>query len=130
MISSVNHPWGYGQSAIDRYGDFWANLDFTFNDNLRESSFKRDFKEINVGTLHVGGSNIRMSYKELIDQFVEVRHIVTLAHIKTLDKNETFHINVHHREFKLKKHEISKLYETLDGALTILRKKYALGLYL
>ena len=128
MKSSVNQPWSIGEKQISRYGKTWANLDFIIS-TMNKKQFKEDPYNTNVGTLKVSNRNINMMYKHLIAQSSNISQLANAVYMNDFDKEQKYEIMVSGEVFLLRKHEITKLDETLRDALDTIKKQYHLNIW-
>ena len=130
MTNSINQPWAISEKYIKRYGETWANLDFTFEEKISADNFKTDPMNCTIGHLNIFNQHIHMRYKDLIAYEKSVTTTAANVYANKLKKEETFPIDIKGRILVLQKHEIGKLAQTLSDALAVSMKKYELGLYL
>lgn len=130
MIKSINQPWAISIDYQNRYGDLWYNLDFIFEDKISAENFKTDPMVCLIGNLHIAGLQIRMTYKDLILYAKEISTASMDAYESKLGKHSTFNVEIKGRAFIIKKHELSKLSQTINDALHTAVRSYELGLYL
>jgi len=130
MTSSINQPWAISEKHSSRYGTTWTNLDFVFDQKISAENFKTDPLDCSMGTLIVAGQTIKMRYKDLITYTKAIETYTNNMYAAKPKKDETFSLEIKGRNLVLVKHEIGKLNETLNDALTIALRNYELGLYL
>ena len=130
MTNSINLPWAISEKYIKRYGETWANLDFTFEEKISADNFKTDPMNCTIGHLNIFNQHIHMRYKDLIAYEKSVTTTAANFYANKPKKEETFPIDIKGRILVLQKHEIGKLAQTLSDALAVSMKKYELGLYL
>jgi hypothetical protein len=130
MTTSINHPWAISDKIRSRYGDTWADLDFTFEPKISAEIFREDPMNVTMGEIHIVTTAIPMRYKDLISYTKSVGTLATNLYAERPAKTETFEVSIKGRVFMLNKMEIVKLYETLNDATNTAVKAYELGLYL
>ena len=130
MTKSINQPWAISIEYQNRYGELWYNLDFIMEDKISAENFKSDPMVCLIGKLHVAGQQIRMTYKDLILYAKEIATASIDAYETKPDKHATFNVEIKGRSFNMKKHELSKLSQTINDALHTAIRSYELGLYL
>jgi hypothetical protein len=130
MTTSINQPWAISDKFRSRYGNTWADLDFTFEPKISEEIFREDPMNVMMGSLHIVNTSIPMRYKDLISYTKSVGILSANLYAERPAKTETFEVSIKGREFMLNKMEIGKLYETLNDATNSAVKAYELGLYL
>jgi hypothetical protein len=130
MTTSINHPWAISDKIRSRYGDTWADLDFTFEPKISAEIFREDPMNVTMGEIHIVTTAIPMRYKDLISYTKSVGTLATNLYTERPAKTETFEVSIKGRVFMLNKMEIVKLYETLNDATNTAVKAYELGLYL
>jgi hypothetical protein len=130
MTTSINHPWAISDKIRSRYGDTWADLDFTFEPKISAEIFREDPMNVTMGEIHIVTTAIPMRYKDLISYTKSVGQLSTNLYAERPAKTETFEVSIKGRVFMLNKMEIVKLYETLNDATNTAVKAYELGLYL
>lgn len=127
---SINHPWGVSDEFRTRYGNTWADLDFTFEPKISAEIFGEDPMNVIMGSIHIVTTSIPMRYKDLISYTKSVGTLSTNLYSERIGKTETFEVSIKGRVFMLNRMEIGKLYETLNDSTNTALKAYALGLYL
>ena len=127
---TVNQAWATPTKFIDRYGKTWADMDFEINPKLSNYSFKNDPMNTIVGSLLLCGKTIPVKYKQLITANTVMDHYLAEIQLNRLSKDETIEINLFNSVFYLKKHEVTKLSETIMDSCDTIMKSYKLGLYL
>jgi hypothetical protein len=130
MTTSINQPWAISDKMRNRYGNTWADLDFTFESKISAEIFQEDPMNVSLGEIHIVTTAIPMRYKDLISYTKSVGTLATNLYAERPIKTETFEVSVKGRTFMLNMTEIVKLYETLNDATNTAMKAYALGLYL
>ena len=130
MTTSINQPWAISDKMRTRYGNTWADLDFTFEPKISAEIFGEDPMNVTMGLIHIVTTSIPMRYKDLISYTKSVGTLSTNLYSERIGKTETFEISIKGRVFMLNRMEIGKLYETLNDATNTALKAYALGLYL
>lgn len=129
MAGSINQPWGISEKFKTRYGNTWANTDFVMND-IHETQFKNDPMNVKVGTLHVGNVKIPMTFKHVISETTKLFNVMDTVFSRKDDKKQKYAISIMNKDFKLQRHEITRIAETLETAAESIPKGYQLGLYL
>lgn len=129
MTGSINQPWGITDKFVSRYGKIWANTDFVTN-NIHENEFRNDPMNTKVGTLHVGNVKIPMKFKDVISESTKLNQLSESLILTKSKKDQKFSITILNKTFELKKHEITRIVETLETAAEIIPRGYQLGLYL
>ncbi len=130
MTTSINQPWAISEKYSNRYGTTWTNLDFVFEEKISAENFKTDPMNCTMGTLTVAGQTIKMRYKDLITYTKAIETYTNNMYASKPKKDETFSLEIKGRNLLLVKHEIGKLNETLNDALSTSLRNYELGLYL
>jgi len=126
--NSVNQSWGISDKIRNRYGSIWADIDFIFTNKISQEAFREDPMNTPIGTLEVAGAKIRFKYKDLI---AYAKSITEQAITYSRVSNETrFPIDIKTFTVQLTPHEITRVSETLQDALTTTSRAYELGLYL
>ena len=130
MTTSINHPWAISDKYRTRYGNTWADIDFTFEPKISADSFKSDPMDCLMGQAHICNQHIKVYYKDLIVYAKQLN--TTMFNIYGLKpkKEEAFPIDFKGRTFMLTKHEVAKLSQTISDALDVSMRSYELGLYL
>lgn len=129
-IKSINHPWAISDKFKQRYGDVWTNLDFVFENKISEENFKTDPMNVTIGTLNIANQTIPMRYKDLISYAKSLQTYTANMYAERVSKEEVMSISIKGREFGLKRHEVSRLSETISEAQETAMRAYELGLYL
>ena len=130
MTTSINQPWAISDKMRNRYGNTWADLDFTFEPKISAEIFREDPMNVTMGSLNVVTTQIPMRYKDLISYSKSVGLVLTTVYEENAAKGTTYEVSIKGREFMLNRIEITKLYETLNDSLNTAIKAYELGLYL
>jgi hypothetical protein len=130
MTTSINQPWAISDKMRNRYGNTWADLDFTFEPKISAEIFGEDPMNVIMGSIHIVTTSIPMRYKDLISYTKSVGTLSTNLYSERIGKTETFEVSIKGRVFMLNRMEIGKLYETLNDSTNTALKAYALGLYL
>jgi hypothetical protein len=126
--NSINQPWAISDKIRNRYGNTWADIDFTFNEKISQEVFREDPMNTLIGTLEVAGAKIKFKYKDLIG-YTKSTAEQAASYCKI--KNETtFPIDIKSFTLQLTPHEITRVAETLHDAMTTVTRAYELGLYL
>ena len=130
MTTSINQPWAISDKMRNRYGNTWADLDFTFEPKISAEVFREDPMNVTMGSLHVVTTSIPMRYKDLISYTKSVGILAANLYAERPTKTETFEVSIKGRVFMLTTTEIGKLFDTLTDSLNSAIKGYELGLYL
>lgn len=130
MTTSINQPWAISDEFRNRYGALWTNLDFTFESKISAENFKTDPMNCSIGELRIANQTIKMRYKDLVLYSKEIDTYTTNMYASKPKKTDVFPVDIKGRVIMLAKHEMGKLCETLNDALTITMRNYQLGLYL
>ena len=130
MTKTVNQSWATPNKFIERYGKTWAEIDFEINPKISNYSFRNDPMNSVVGTLLLCGKRISLKYKQLFTANTVMDHYLAEIQLNRPGKEETLEINLFNSVFYLKKHEISKLSQTISDSCDTIMKSYKLGLYL
>jgi hypothetical protein len=130
MTTSINQPWAISDKMRNRYGNTWADLDFTFEPKISAEIFQEDPMNVMMGSIHIVTTAIPMRYKDLISYTKSIGTLSANLYAARPAKTETFEVSIKGREFMLNKMEIGKLYETLNDATITALRAYELGLYL
>ena len=85
---------------------------------------------ITIGELHIAKQQIPLRYKDLITYSKAIDVFTNNMYAERVSKNDEMHVAIKGREFSLRKHELTKLNETLSDALETAMRAYELGLYL
>ena len=128
-MNSINHPWGITDKFRTRYGNTWADMDFTIS-KINNYHFRNNPLDTVVGTLHICNKEIKFTYKQLITTSKSVSEMLKGVYFERVDKHTTINVNVNNTTFYLKKHELARLSETLADSIGCIDKSYQLGLYL
>ena len=130
MTTSINQPWAISEKHRSRYGNTWADLDFTMQPKISAEIFHDDPMNVMMGSLHIVNTSIPMRYKDLIAYTKSVGILAGNLSAERPAKTETFEVSIKSSVFMLTKTEIGKLYETLNDATNTAARAYELGLYL
>jgi len=130
MTTSINQPWAISDKMRNRYGNTWADLDFTFEPKISAEVFREDPMNVTMGSLHIVTTSIPMRYKDLISYTKSIGTLSANLYAERPAKTETFEVSIKGRVFMLTATEIGKLFETLNDSLNSAIKGYELGLYL
>lgn len=128
-MKSINHPWAVSDKYRNKYGDVWADLDFVFKEKISEDNFRMDPMNTVIGQLNVFNQRIEMLYKDIISYAKTVKTLSEESYI-TGTKNDSYEVRIKSQTFTLKRHELSKLSDTLNEAVSSTVRAYELGLYL
>jgi len=128
-MKSINNPWAVSDKYREKYGDVWADLDFVFKEKISEDNFRMDPMNTAIGQLNVFNQKIDMLYKDIVSYAKTVKTLSDESYI-TGTKNDSYEVRIKSQTFTLKRHELSKLSETLNEAVTSTVRAYELGLYL
>ena len=128
-MKSINHPWAVSDKYRNKYGDTWADLDFVFQEKISEDNFKTDPMNTNIGQLQIFNQKIDLLYKDIISYAKSIKTLSDESYM-TGTKNDIYDIRIKSQTFTLKRHELSKLAETLNEAASSTVRAYELGLYL
>lgn len=128
-MKSINHPWAVSDKYRNRYGDTWADLDFVFQEKISEENFRTDPMNTKIGHLNIYNQKIDMLYKDIISHSKTIKTLSDESYI-TGTKNDVYEVRIKSQTFTLKRHELSKLSETLNEASNSALRAYELGLYL
>ncbi len=128
-MKSINNPWAVSDKYREKYGDVWADLDFVFKEKISEDNFRMDPMNTAIGQLNVFNQKIDMLYKDIVSYAKTVKTLSDESYI-TGTKNDSYEVRIKSQTFTLKRHELSKLSETLNEAATSTVRAYELGLYL
>jgi hypothetical protein len=128
-MKSINHPWAVSDKYRNKYGDIWADLDFVFKEKISEDNFRTDPMNTTIGQLNVFNQRIEMLYKDIISYAKTVKTLSEESYI-TGTKNDSYEVRIKSQTFTLKRHELSKLSDTLNEAVSSTVRAYELGLYL
>jgi hypothetical protein len=130
MTHSINHPWGISEKHRNRYGELWANLDFVFADKISNDLFKEDPMNTHIGHLEIVNQKIKMRYKDLIFLSKNLQEKYNNMIFDKNSKDQTYPIDIKGQTFQLKRHEFSRLTETISEATESTLRGYEVGLYL
>jgi hypothetical protein len=130
MTNTVNQSWAIPEKFINRYGKIWAELDFEINPKLSNYAFRNDPLNTIVGTLLICQKRIPLKYKQLVKSLNVIDQYISDIHFNKVNKTATTAVKVFNNTFYLKKHEITKLYETITDSCDTIMKSYQLGTYL
>jgi hypothetical protein len=130
MTNSINHPWGISEKHRSRYGELWANLDFVFADKISNDLFKEDPMNTHIGHLEIVNQKIKMRYKDLIFLSKNLQEKYNNMLFDKNSKDQTYPIDIKGQTFQLKRHEFSRLTETIAEATESTLRGYEVGLYL
>ena len=130
MTHSINHPWAISEKHRNRYGDLWANLDFVFANKISNDLFKEDPMNTHIGHLEIVNQKIKMRYKDLIILSKNLQEKYNNMLFDKNSKNQTYPVDIKGQIFQLKRHEFSRLTETISEATESTLKGYEVGLYL
>lgn len=128
-MKSINQPWAVSDKYRGRYGDVWADLDFVFKEKISEDNFRTDPMNTIIGQLNVFNQRIEMLYKDIILYAKTIKTLSEESYI-TGTKNDSYEVKIKSQIFTLKRHELSKLSDTLNEAVASSLRAYELGLYL
>jgi hypothetical protein len=90
MTTSINHPWAISDKFRSRYGNTWADLDFTFEPKISEEIFREDPMNVMMGSIHIVTTAIPMRYKDLISYTKSVGILAANLYAERPAKTETF----------------------------------------
>lgn len=127
---TVNHSWATPDHLIKRYGKTWAELDFEINPKLSNYQFGNDPLNTIVGSLLICGKRVPLKYKQLVNSITSLDQYLADIHFNKPEKDEKIRIAVFNNIFYLKKHEITKLSQTITDSCETIMKSYKIGLYL
>lgn len=130
MTTSINHPWAISDKYRNRYGNTWADLDFTFEPKISAENFKTDPMNCLIGTVHVCNQNIKVFYKDLVIYTKQLTNFMINMYGMKPKKEDVFAIDFKGRTFMLTKHEVAKFAQTISDAYDVSVRSYELGLYL
>ena len=128
-MKSINHPWAVSDKYRYKYGDIWADLDFVFQEKISEDNFRTDPMNTNIGQLRIFNQKIDLLYKDIISYSKSIKTLSDESYMSGT-KNDTYEVRIKSQTFTLKRHELSKLSETLNEAASSTVRAYELGLYL
>lgn len=128
-MKSINNPWGISDKYRDKYGDIWADLDFIFREKISEDNFSTDPMNTSIGYLTVYNRKIDMLYKDIVLNAKTIKTLSDESYI-TGTKNDSYEVMIKSQTFTLKRHELSRLSETLNEVVSTTTRAYELGLYL
>lgn len=129
MTRSINQPWGISDKAVKRFGETWASIDFVMNE-IHENQFKTDPMNVKVGILNINNIKIPMTFKQVIFETTKFFSTLDSINLSKSDKSTKYDVTILNKSFKLHKHEITKISETLETVAENIPKGYQLGLYL
>jgi hypothetical protein len=125
MISSINHSFGISDKFRKRYGSTWASIDF-YPGKLNLELYKTDPMNYVVGDLQIANTKIKIAYRDF--NKLEATLIELMANASQIkDKTYTFKVSINGHSFDLKKHEISRVYETIVDAKLTIHRNYEMG---
>ena len=130
MIKTVNQSWATPDKLIKRYGKTWAELDFEINPSISNYAFKNNPLDTIVGTLVLDRKRIPLKYKQLVNSITAMEYYISEIHFNKPEKDEKLEVSIFNNTFYLKKHEITKLFQTITDSCDTIMKSYKLGLYL
>lgn len=125
-MGKINNSIAISDKYRSKYGNLWANIDFDMKFN--STSFRNDPINTTVGTLHIDGKDIKMSLKYLLELSTLTDQYMLLN--KKTDSDTLIDIRVSTYTLNLKKHELSRLNETLADAKLSINRSYELATYL
>jgi hypothetical protein len=109
MTTSINQPWAISDKIRNRYGNTWADIDFTFEPKISAERFMEDPLNVTMGSLHLANSTISMKYKDLLSISKSIGTQCTSIYAEGAPLTETFVVSIKGREFQLNKLEIRKV---------------------
>jgi len=127
---TINQSWAIPEKFIERYGKTWAEIDFEINPKLSNYMFRNDPLNTTVGTLLICGKRISLKYKQLINSTTVMDQYIADIFFNKPKKDETIAVSIFNNTLYLKKHEVTKLSETISDSCDTIMKSYKLGLYL
>lgn len=130
ITKTVNQSWATPDNFKERYGRIWAELDFEINPKLSNYAFSNDPMNTIVGSLILDRKRISVKYKQLLGATTTMDQYVSDVFFNKPSKTETMEVTIFNNTFYLKKHEISKLAQTIHDSCDTIMKSYKLGLYL
>ena len=130
ITKTINQSWAIPDNFKERYGRIWSELDFEINPNLSNYAFGNDPMNTVIGTLVIDRKRISVKYKQLIGALSTVDQYVTDIFFSKPSKTDVIDITLFNTPFSLRKHEISKLANTIHDTYDTIMKSYKLGLYL
>ena len=130
ITRTINQSWAIPEKFIERYGKTWAELDFEINPKLSNYAFRNDPLNTVVGVLLICGKRIPLKYKQLVKSVTVIDQYISDLHFNKVKKDETVAVNLFNNTFYLKRHEITKLSETITDSCDTIMKSYRLGIYL
>lgn len=128
-MKSINQPWAVSDKYRSKYGDVWADLDFVFKEKISEDNFRTDPMNTVIGQLNVFNQRIDLLYKDIISYAKSIKTLSEESYI-TGTQNDSYEVKIKSQLFTLKRHELSKLSDTLNEAAASSLRAYELGLYL
>ena len=128
-MKSINQPWAISDKVRNKLGDAWADIDFVFQEKISEDNFRTDPMNTNIGYLSLFTQKIDMLYKDIISYAKTTKTLSDEAYI-TGARTDIYDVRIKSQTFTLKRHELSKLSETLNEASSSTIRAYELGLYL
>jgi hypothetical protein len=96
---------------------------------ISEDNFRTDPMNTTIGQLNVFNQRIEMLYKDIISYAKTVKTLSDESYM-TGTKNDIYEVRIKSQTFTLKRHELSKLADTLNEAVSSTVRAYELGLYL
>ena len=130
MTTSINQPWAISDKMRNRYGNTWADLDFTMEPKISADNFREDPMNVTIGSLNIVSTQIPLRYKDLITYSKSVGVVLSNAYGETASTEKLYTVSIKGREFMLNRIELAKLHDTLNDSLNTAIKAYELGLYL
>jgi hypothetical protein len=130
MTTSINQPWAISDKMRNRYGNTWADLDFTFESKISAEIFQEDPMNVSLGEIHIVTTAIPMRYKDLLSYSKSIEILSSNLYAERPAKTETFEVSVRRHTFMMNKTEIGKLSDTLQEAADSAIRGYEIGLYL
>lgn len=130
MTTSINQPWSISDKFRNRYGNTWADLDFTFEPKISAENFKTDPMNCLMGQLHICNQTVKVYYKDLIIYAKQLTNFMVNMYGMKPKKEDVFAVDFKGRTFMLTKHEVAKFAQTISDALDTSIRSYELGLYL
>jgi hypothetical protein len=125
MISSINHSFGITDKFRARYGETWASIDF-FPSQLNLELYRMDPMGYIVGTLQIAKTKINIAYRDLAKLESIIAELME-SNSRIKDKSYMHPVSINGYKFELKKHEISRLYETIVDSKITVNRKYEMG---
>ena len=130
MTTSINQPWAISDKYRNRYGNTWADLDFTFESKISAENFKTDPMNCLIGHVHICKQHIKVYYKDLVIYSKQLNNFMLNMYGMKPKKDEVFSIDFKGRTLMLTKHEVAKFSQTISDAFDVCIRSYELGLYL